>query len=76
MKSDSWNIANVTGGKYYTSFSYKVLPNGVPTWVNFGPTQPSWTAGSGPLPINIALFGKIETSDYGQNLPYVVVNFS
>lgn len=73
MKSDSWSIAKIVGNKYMTGFTYQILPWSIPTWVYFGATQPKWDVGV--LPVNICLFGKIGSADYGQNIPFVSVNF-
>jgi hypothetical protein len=73
MKSDSWSIAKIVGNNYMTGFTYQILPWSIPTWVYFGATQPKWDAGV--LPVNICLFGKIGSADYGQNIPFISVDF-
>ena len=75
VKGDAWMILNVTGGKVYPSSTnyFQILPNGNSADVYFGPAQGTRSAGN-VVPLNILLFGKLGSNDYGQNLPFIALN--
>jgi len=75
LKGNSWSILKVANGKIITAppFSSQLLPYKQPTWVYFGPTQPSWLKDN-VVPVNILLFGNIGSDDFGQNIPFVALN--
>jgi hypothetical protein len=76
VKPAAWPIANVTGGRYIDSFSTQTLQYGKSTIVYFGPSAPSFAQSSLPtvVPVFILLFGKMGTSDFGQNIPFISFN--
>jgi len=74
VKADHWDIAKVVDNKYISTFDFQVLPYGVPTWVYFGPWKPKWCRGV--VPVFILLSGRLETSDYGQNIPFIAFNIT
>jgi hypothetical protein len=76
VKPASWNIANVTRGRYINSFSSQILPYGTSTTVYFGPSSPSFSGAVGTtvVPVFILLFGKVGSNDFGQNIPFVAFN--
>jgi len=78
VKSDSWDIMNVTNNLIITSFTSQALPYMQPVDVYFGTNAASWVSGS-VAPMNILLFGKLgsgaDVSDYGQNIPFIALSF-
>jgi len=69
--SQSWSIAKVVSGRL-VAFDFQVLEYGEPTLVYFGKTKASNLKGN-IAAVNILLYGKIGSDDYGQNLPFISV---
>jgi hypothetical protein len=74
VKPDVWPITKVVNNKYISTFSFQILPYGVPTWVYFGPCKPVFV--KGVVPVFILFSGKLGTSDFGQNVPFVAVDIT
>jgi len=74
VKSDGWNICNVTNGIYYTSYTPQALPWNQTVEVYFGPDTASFTAGQ-ICPVNILIWGARGEIDYGQNIPFIGIKF-
>ena len=82
VKYGWWTAVNVTGTSQSgytvnpsnTNVNY-MLNYSVPTDVFFA-GSPGFSGGfvSGVYPLNIMVFGKLGTNDYGQNVPFVAVN--
>lgn len=77
-----WYIVNVyDNGTIASTFTEITLSYGMPKWVffasyndvNSGGFFPSYSGYSGPAAVNLMLVGKIGTSTYGQNVPFVSV---
>jgi len=74
-----WYIVNVyDNGTIAPTFTEQVLSYNTPTWVFFASSDsdgfaPSYSGYSGPAAMNLMLVGKIGTSTYGQNVPFVSV---
>jgi len=76
VKPAAWAIANVTSGRYISSFSTLTLPYGKSTTVYFGPSSPSFSGAVGNVvvPVFILLYGRVGSADFGQNIPFVAFN--
>ena len=74
VKSDGWNICNVTNGIYYTNYTPQALLWNQTVDVYFGPDTASFTAGQ-ICPVNILLWGARGEIDYGQNIPFIGIKF-
>ena len=72
IKGDTWYITRVVGNKL-SSFTPQVLKYGSRTMVYFGVCYGKSIANS-ITAVNILLFGKRGSTDYGQNLPFVAMN--
>lgn len=86
-KYNSWGLVNVTGSSstgwnlnaaainpYPASY---VLPFGVPVDVFFGGVgNTGGGVDSNVYPLNIMVYGKLGTNDYGQNVPFVAAYIS
>ena len=72
VKSDGWNICNVTDGIYYSDYTPIELPWNQTVEVYFGPWVASFTEGS-IVPVNILLWGSMGGMDYGQNIPFIAL---
>ena len=76
-----WKAVNVTGNTQSdftvnpgsTDITY-VLPYGQPQEVFFAGSQSGKAVDPGIYPLNIMVFGKLGTDDYGQNVPFVAIN--
>jgi hypothetical protein len=83
VKFDTWKLVNVTGDpttglRLNPTYSAQyVLPHETPVDVYFAGTGLDGGAiDSGYIyPLNIMVFGKLGTSDYGQNVPFVTLYF-
>lgn len=81
VKYGKWSLVNVTGDAtngYYlnpTSSTSYTLPATAPVDVFFaGSPGSSASLATGVYPMNIMVFGKLGTNDYGQNVPFVALN--
>ena len=70
----SWPITKVVNGTL-VDFDYQVLEYGKPTLVYFGPKSAASLSGH-IAALNILLYGKIGSADYGQNIPFIAIYLS
>jgi len=73
-ESQYWPITKVENGTI-EDFDYLLLEYGKPTLVYFGPNKADRLAGD-VTAVSILLHGKIGSSDYGQNIPFISIYFS
>ena len=84
VKFDTWKLVNVTGDAttgFRLNPTYPVqyiLPHEIPVDVFFAGTGlDGGLIDSGAIyPLNIMVFGKLGTADYGQNVPFVTLYFN
>jgi hypothetical protein len=70
----SWKITKVVNNTI-VDFDYQILEYGKPTLVYFGPNSAPQLADN-IAAVNILLFGKIGSEDYGQNIPFIAIYLS
>jgi hypothetical protein len=80
QRGNLWCIVNVNGNVIVGTYANVVLQYNKPTNVTFASGQPMGSflpqavGFTGIAPISIALIGKIGSSSYGQNIPFVSIN--
>jgi len=70
--SASWSIVKVVDGRL-VDFDFQVLEYGNPTLIFFGKTNPPASLQWKTAAVNLLLYGKIGSDDYGQNIPFISV---
>jgi hypothetical protein len=83
LKYDTWGLVNVTGDSkngYVLNPAWVAnytLPLYTPVDIFFAGAQTGSNKLDTPFvyPLNILVFGKLGTGDYGQNVPFVALNF-